>query len=563
MMDLLHSLTLGDVLAEHSRSRPCATALVCGGERLSYPDLDIRVNCLANSFMAEGLAVGDRILWIGQNCHRLLESLLAAARCGAVLCPANWRQSAEELVTLVEDCRPSYVIWQQEEIGEAAARAREILALNPTVPAARWLLHDAPKLAEVTEEPGACSSEGTGGSSGGNGIGGTGRLDGNGGADQAGTVQREPSLDTYERFLAQGHSAYPQLEVDPSWPVLQLYTAAFAGKPQGAQLSHSAILAQDLVIAMLQGITAETIYLNSGPMFHVATLMSTFATFRMGGTNVMTRRVDAEELCRLIEAERCTLGLLMGPTVDQILELNSDHHYDLSSLRTFPGRPEWNAMVGRDDSAWGRNPAGYGQTELCGLLTFNALGVGAAGSSGRPSPLVQVKIVDPEGRDVPVGETGEIICRGPIVMNGYFDRKDVNVRKQRGGWHHTGDLGKREPDGSVTFVGPMTRIIKSGAENIYPAEVEGCLGSHPAVREAAVIGVPDHLWTQRVLAVVSLKEDASATEAELVQYCREHIASYKKPSAVVFVDSLPRKGFAVDYGDLDERFGGGGYPGEL
>jgi long-chain acyl-CoA synthetase len=315
------------------------------------------------------------------------------------------------------------------------------------------------------------------------------------------------------------------------------------------------------MVAMLQRITEDTVYLNSGPMFHVATLMTTFATFRMGGTNVLTRRVDAEELCRVIEAERCNYGFVMGPTAAEILEVNKDGRYDLSSLRTFGGGERWNAMIQVDDSPWGTHPAGYGQTEVTGMLTYNALGIGSAGSSGRPSPLVQLRIVDPDGQEVPHGETGEIVARGPIVANGYHQRADLNAERLRGGWWHTSDLGRREPDGSITFVAPLTRIVKSAAENVYPAEVEGCLARHPAVKEAAIIGIPDKVWTQRVVAVVVVKEGEQVSADELVEHCRAQIASYKKPSIVEFVDELPKKGWAVDYDALDQRFGGGGYPG--
>ncbi|HUA94582.1 MAG TPA: AMP-binding protein, partial [Acidimicrobiales bacterium] len=343
--------------------------------------------------------------------------------------------------------------------------------------------------------------------------------------------------------------------------VLQLYTAAFDGRPAGALLAHRAILAQDLMVALVQQITEETVYLNSGPMFHMATLMTTFATLRMGGTNVLTRRVDAEELCRVIEAEHCNYGFVMGPTAQEILEVNKDGRYDLSSLRTFGGGERWNAMIQVDHSPWGTHPAGYGQTEVTGMLTFNALGIGTTGTSGRPSPLAQVRIVDPDGADVPQGETGEIVARGPIVTGGYHDRPALDDERFRGGWWHTGDLGRREPDGSITFVAPLTRIVKSAAENVYPVEVEGCLQGHPAVREVAVIGVPDRVWTQRVVAVVVLADGAQASEKELIDHCRAHIASYKKPSRVEFVDELPRKGWMVDYDALDEQFGGGGYPG--
>src|SRR5207245_9132516 len=234
--------------------------------------------------------------------------------------------------------------------------------------------------------------------------------------------------------------------------------------------------------------------------------------------------------------------------------------YDLKSLRTWRGAPAWTEMITPDTSAWARRPAGYGQTEVMGMLTFNACGGDAEGSSGRTSPFAHVRIVDPDGNEVPPGETGEIVCRGLAVTNGYFGRAELNAERQRGGWWHTNDLGRREPDGSIGFIGPKGRLVKSAAENIYPAEVEGCLRRHPAVQDAAIIGVPDPTWTQSVKAIVVLNDGAHATADELIEHCRENIASYKKPRTIEFVDKLPRIGFLVDYDALDAQVGGGGYP---
>ena len=456
-----------------------------------------------------GVREGDRVLWLGQNSFRVLEALLAAAKLGAVFCPANWRQSADELAFVIDDTKAKVVVWQDEEIGDTVRAGRELAEASAD---ARWIQHDGGE---------------------------------------------------YEAFLERGATDDPNLVVDPSLPVLQLYTAAFTGRPNGALLSHWAVLVQDLVMGNLQRVDSEYVYLNSGPLFHVATFMTTLATFHFGGTNVFTRRVDAEELCRLIAQERCTGAFLMGPTIGQILEVNQDGRFDLSTLRTFPGRPEWNAMVTVDESPWARKPAGFGQTEVMGMLTLNAWGGDAIGTSGRPSPMALVRILDPDGNEVAPGDVGEIVARGPTVMNGYLHRDELNAQRLVGDWHHTNDLGRREPDGSITWIGPKTRLIKSAAENIYPAEVEGALQKHAAVREAAVIGVPDTTWGQSVKAIVVLREDCAATAEELIEHCRSLIASYKKPKALEFTDQLPRDGFAVDYAALDDRFGGGGYPTSL
>jgi acyl-CoA synthetase (AMP-forming)/AMP-acid ligase II len=510
-MDALHSLTLADVLRELRRSWPRKTALVCGADRYTYPEFDDRASRLANALAGAGVGQGDRILWLGQNCHRVLEGLLAASKLGAVFCPANWRQSPEELAFVIDDSAPAVVVWQQEEIGEAVRAARE-RAGGPGL----WLQHDAPRDAEGS----------------------------------------------YEAFLAGGSHEDPGIEVDPAAPVLQMYTAAFTGRPNGALLSSQAIVAQDCVMAKLQDVTADDVFLNSGPLFHIATFMTTLATFHFGGTNVFTRRVDAEELCRLIDAEKVTGAFLVGPTIGQIVEANRDRTYDLSSLRTFKGSHEWNEMITVDHSPWARRPGGYGQTEVMGMLTFNAFGPGAVGTHGRPSPLVQVRIVDEDGSELAPGEVGEIVARGPTVMAGYLNRPELNAERQRGGWHRTNDLGRREDDGSITFIGPKSKMIKSAAENIYPAEVEGCIQRHPAVAEVCVIGVPDPVWTQSVKALVKLKKGETATADDIVEHCRAHIASYKKPRIVEFVDDFPRDkiGF-VDRDRCDELYGGGGYPG--
>ena len=506
-MDSVHTLTLGDVLREHARSRTGQLGIVDGDRRLTFPALDARVNQLAAALAADGVAAGERVAWLGQNSFRVLEGLLAAAKLGALFCPVNWRSSPDELAFVVDDLEPRVVIWQDEEIGPAVTEARRQVRAS-----SRWVRHD--------EHPGG-----------------------------------------YEDWLAGRPIADVDRLVDPSSALLVVYTAAFGGQPNGAMLSHVACIAQGLVYGHFTGTTADDVYLNSGPLFHLGTLMHTLATFVAGGTNVFVRRVDPDLLCQVIERERCTGAFLVGPTVDQVLAACEAGGYDLSSLRTPPGRAAWDAVTSPDTSPWAARPGGYGQSEVVGMLTYSCLGLDAAGTHGRPSPLAQVRVVDEDDHDRPPGEVGEIVARGPTVMCGYWNRPVENARRHRGGWHHTHDLGRREADGSITFIGAKTRMIKSAAENIYPAEVERGLGSHPAVAECAVIGVPDPTWVQSVKAVVVLRAGSTVTAEELIEHCRTQIAAYKKPRSVEFVDALPRRGLAVDYDALDARFGGGNYPG--
>ena len=509
-LDLLHNLTLGDLLREHARSRPDVLAAVDGDVRLTYPEFDARVNRLAHALHDAGVRSGDRVLWLGQNSHRVLELLGASAKLGALFCPANWRQTADELAFVIDDLTPALIVWQEQEVGDAVTAARALATHQ-----SRWIRHDT-----EDDDPGG-----------------------------------------YEAFLASGAVDDLDLPVDDGLGVIIIYTAAFGGRPNGAVLSHRACIAQGVVHGAVTGTTGDDVYLNSGPMFHLGTLMHTFSTLVAGGTNVFVRRNDPDELGRIISEERCTGAFLVGPMIEGLLEINADGRYDLSSLRFSPGRPEWDAMVSPDTSRWAANPGGYGQTETVGFMTFNIFGLDAIGTHGRTLPWLQVRIVDPDGNELPVGETGEIVARGVTVMNEYWNRPEENARRQRDGWHHSHDLGRREADGSITFVGPATRMIKSAAENIYPAEVEACIRAHPAVADCAVIGIPDPKWVQSVKAIVVRAPDASIDADAVIEHCRARIASYKKPRTVEFVDALPRQGFLVDYDALDAAFGGGNYPG--
>jgi acyl-CoA synthetase (AMP-forming)/AMP-acid ligase II len=211
-------------------------------------------------------------------------------------------------------------------------------------------------------------------------------------------------------------------------------------------------------------------------------------------------------------------------------------------------------------SLWGAGGIGYGQTECMGVLT--APGLGGMGTHGRAIPGLQIRVLTPDGGDVAPGEVGEISARGMTVMVGYYNRPELNARRFENGWYRTGDLGRREIDGSLTWVGPRGRMVKSALENIYVAEVEACIAQHPDVREVGIIGVPDKTWGQRVKAIVVAAPQAELSEAAIIEHCRSRLASYKKPSIVVVREQpLPRAGAGIDYGALDEEYGGGGYPG--
>jgi acyl-CoA synthetase (AMP-forming)/AMP-acid ligase II len=503
------NINLSDVCRENARRYPQSAAALEGDVRYTWPQFDARVDQVAKLLASRGVSRGDRVLWLAQSSVRFLELMVACARLGAMICPANWRQSTDELSFVIDDFDPAVIVWQDEEIGPRVRAAREAVATTAT-----WIQHD------------------------------TGERDG------------------YDRLVEEYDADPVEIQVDPDTALLVIYTAAMVDRPAGSMLSQRNLMAMATMTGAVTGVDHQSVFVNSGPLFHIGNFQfDSLPVFLRGGANVYVRRVDEEQLLRLIAAEKATSAFLMPPTIFKMKELNSTLGMDISSLRAGPFGPLWGDALPPDDSAWARYTGGFGQTELTGLCVLNAYGGKGEGNSGRPTPLCQVRIVDPDGREVPTGETGEITVLGDNVHLGYWNRPERNAARFRDGWWHTTDLGRLEPDGTIEFLGTMTRMIKSAAENVYPPEVERCLTSHPAVKSAAVIGVPDPKYTQSVKAVVVLNEGQHLTSDELIEHCRTHIASYKKPRFVEFVDELPLAGGRPDYEALDVRFGGGGYPG--
>lgn len=498
MSDRRLVFTLGDVLRENARSLPGREAIVCGEARVDYPELDRRVNRTAHVLAARGVGPGATVAWVGPSCHRTVEALYACAKLGAVLAPLNWRQSDEEMAWTLRQNGPAVVLlWPGFGPSEAAVR------------------------------------------------------DGAGGA-QLVTVDA-----TYDDVVAGADDADVCHDTSDELVFLELFTAAFSGRPRGALLTQRAVVVQDLVFAATRQIELfDDVYLASGPMFHVGVLLKLFANLHWGNRSVIVPRVEAEEVCRVIEEERCTSAFLFTPTIGEMVQVAAGGRYDLSSLRTVPGRPPpeaadaWYAMTSCRPPA-GAGVTGYGQTETLGMVTFEDLAPGACGVFGRPSPVAAVRVLDEDGAEVATGEVGELAVRGPLLMARYHDEDPSSVPE----WHRTHDLGRREADGSVSFLGPKLDLIKTGMENVYPAEVEQVLAAHPAVAAVSVIGVPDPEWGESVRAVVVPADGAAVDEAELITHVRSQIASYKKPKSVVVVDDLPRAGAFVDRAEVKRRWG--------
>jgi acyl-CoA synthetase (AMP-forming)/AMP-acid ligase II len=498
------SLGFYDLLQQLRSGHPDKAAAITGERRLTYAELVDRTDRLTSVLHDRGIGAGNRVLWLGQNSHHVLELLVACARLGALLCPANWRQSADELRFLLADVDPQLVVWQEAELGERVAVLHEAL---PGTQRSRWLAIDGE--------------------------------------------------DGYEHLIRDAAPTLTAGKIEAGSGLLMLYTAAFSGRPAGAVLSQQGLYLQGVAHIPVLETRHDDVNLVATPLFHILAWISLLPVLISGGTNIFLPRPDPEEVRRAITDLGATTGPIMPPTALEVAELNSDRQYDFSGFRSALPIPGWKEMT-----ADGTTVSGYGQTETSGPILLPLPGAELSGPiQGRPSPLARVRVVDENGRDVPVGETGEILVAGPTVTSGYWNRPEVNAERSSDGWWRTRDLGRRDPDGVITFVGPKLRMIKSGGENIYPAEVECCLEAHPGVLSAALIGCPDKAWGQLVTAVVVRRPESDVDAAKLIAYAREKLAAYKTPRTVHFVEEMPMAASGKDYAELDARFSGGNYPG--
>jgi long-chain acyl-CoA synthetase len=278
-------------------------------------------------------------------------------------------------------------------------------------------------------------------------------------------------------------------------------------------------------------------------------------TLLMAGRIVIMRSTDPELVCSVIQSERCTTGPIMPVTVARIAEVNRNHAYDLSSFRSDVTADGWSEMTRP-----GPRSAGWGMTETAGpVLIARFAGAGSSSICGRPAPFASVRIVDPDFEEVDAGAIGQLAIAGPVLFEGYWNRPELNARRFRDGYFLTGDLGRMDPDGTISFVGTGQRMIRTGHENVYPAEVESVIRDFPGVAEAAVLGRPDDTWGQSVVAVVA---GDGLDVSILSEFVRDRLAHYKAPKEYVLAAALPKTAAGlVDREAIDATYGGGNYPG--
>ncbi len=453
------------------------------GHSASFLSIKTDVDRLAAGLARCGLVRGERIGVLAQNSLTFFLIYGAAAALGAIVVPINWRLSADEACFNLADTGPTVLV--------ADAAYQAMLEAN------------AGRLPTVRHRFG---------------------MAGDGAWPALATVMTHK-----ERFTP------PEVTADDGLVII--HTAAVAGRPRGALLSHANILCADLHWQYRMGIGPEDVHLNLLPLFHVGGLFLAASSFHAGALNINLRKFDAAVAAEAIERHKATLLFDFSPILGNILDVPDR---DLGSLRAVTGLDTPETIERYQKRTGGTFYTMYGQTETSCIATYGRYD-DRPGAAGRPIALADVRLVDDQDRLVPGGGVGEIAMRGPMVFKGYWNLPEDNAHTFREGWHHTGDLGRFDADGFLWYAGRKAdkELIKPGGENVYPAEVEKAILAHPAVTATVVFGVPDPKWKEGIKAVCTLAPGQTLTAAELIEFVGTKIARYKKPQYVDFVAALP------------------------
>ena len=495
-------LLLGEIMARNSRKFPDKEALVYGKTRLTYSQLNARINRLAHALLALGIKKGCKVAIMAHNCNQFMETYFALAKIGGVAVPLNFRLNIEET---------KYIVNHSD--------AQAFMMGETFVPTVKGIQSDLPGVKNyisISENP-------------------------------------VEGMLHYESWIASYPDREPLILVDDDDPVFIMYTAGTTGRPKGAVLSHK----NEMIQWMLMGIFMrsepaiadldEYKAFAAPPIFHLAAFGFCQFVFFDGQTVVLPTQVfDPAYIMRTIEEEKIKVVLLIPVFTFFILLLPDLDKYDASSLRVWISGAailptETRKQIRRHFPRVSVFDL-FGQTEMspvvCGLLPSQA--EGHPMSVGKAIPFVEIRLVDDDDRDVPVGQVGEAVYRGPTVMNEYYKDPEATARAMKNSWFHSTDLMRRDKDGFLYVVDRKKDMIISGGENIYPAEIEEVLYQHPKIMECAVIGVHDEQWGEAIKAVVVCKAGETLTEEEVVEHCKQHLAGYKKPKSVEFMPSLPR-----------------------
>ena len=497
-------LLVDDFLTRAARVYPHKSAIVDGSRRFSYAEFQSRVHQFAHALSRRGIVKGDRVCILSPNSHFFLESFYATSLLGAVLVPLNYRLVPEDHRYIIDHAGVKAVLVDAEYIAVIDAIRSEI----PTVQ--HWIV--------ASDEPAA-----------------------------------RAGWEEWERIIDGLPTAAPATVARDENDLVSInYTSGTTARPKGVMLTHrNCYINAYHLIAHLR-VTHEDVELWTLPMFHCNGWGGVYALTGMGGTHVVLRTIDAARIFELIEAQRVTFAC-MAPTVLRLVldyPHRDRHHISTQPRFTIAGAPPPAAFIERLERELGWHFLQiYGLTETAPFLTSSQVDYGCESANyarraraGIPGIGVEIQLLDADGKLVARDgvSVGEVCARSNVVFAGYWRQPEETARAIQDGYFHTGDLAVWDEFYNIHIVDRKKDVIISGGENISSPDIEAVLYRHPAVLECAVIGVPDDKWGETPKALVVLRESQPATEAQIIGFCREHLAHFKCPTSIEFVTSLPR-----------------------
>jgi acyl-CoA synthetase (AMP-forming)/AMP-acid ligase II len=495
---------------------PEKIGVIDANRSFTYRQIGERVAGLARFLQKQGIQSKDRISILEINSHAYLEAYYAAAGLGAILNPLNYRLSAKEVALILKDAGTRWLI--------AATRFAPVvqaaLEQSATLEGIIWI--------------GDCPPESV-------------------------SIQ----VHDYEKAIFADAGDFEAVSVDENQVAQLYYTSGTTGRPKGVMLTHKNVCCHALgTIAELKLVDSD-IWGHIAPMFHLADAWATFAVTWVGGRHIMVGQFEAEAVMATIEKQQITLSNLIPTMLNLMIKHPRVKEYDFSSLRVIlsGGAPIAPELVRCTMEAFGCDYIQtYGMTETSPYLTFSILKehlkalpaveqLKYKSKTGRPAIGVDLKVVDDGGAPIAADDqqVGEIWVKGDIITPGYWNLPEETENAFSDGWLQTGDLATVDSEGYVNIVDRKKDMIVTGGENVYSTEVENVLYMHAKILEAAVFGVPDERWGEAVNAAVVLKEGETATEQEIIRFCKQHQASFKVPKSIVFLDELPKTGSGKIY----------------
>jgi acyl-CoA synthetase (AMP-forming)/AMP-acid ligase II len=516
---MAHWMNLGQMLTVNAKKFPHTIALKDNERAFTYPQTDKRVNKLAHSLLSLGLNKGDKVAVLLENSIEIVEVYLATAKAGLVIVPINFRLVGPEVEYIVNNSDARALIVHDE--------------FTPTVDAIR------PDLKNIGPDNYLVVGEGREGYRG------------------------------FEEFIRGAPESEPEAKVKPEDAWILIYTSGTTGRPKGVVRSHGSHIAFYLINAVDFGFSEHDVCLNVMPLCHINSTFFTFTFTYIGGTAYIhpARSFRAHEILEIIEREKITFISLIPTHYSLILNVSEEaRKRDVSSIRKLlcssaPVRKDMKLAI-MDFFPGVELYEAYGSTEA-GIVTIlkpedQMRKLGSIGFESLGTDLV--KILDEEGNEVGVGETGELYSRGPMLFDEYYKLPDKTAASFRGEWFSAGDMARRDEEGFYEIVDRKDNLIITGGEHVYPSEVEKVIGSHPGVFDVAIVGLPHRKWGEAVTAFVIPKDpDEPPTVEGIIAFCRDRMTGYKRPKAVRFISrqEMPRTGSGkILHRALRERYAG-------